>query len=114
MNQKEPENILKTADRLTAKDRHEYYGHPLDNFTHTAALINAYFGTEFKPEDVAIIMVMVKLSRQKNVHHLDNLVDICGYIRTIQMCDEKRWEKHVEKYRAFDSDGNEVLVERVP
>jgi hypothetical protein len=89
-------NILKKADELTARDRNADYGHPLDDFTRTAALVNAMYGTKFKAEDIAIIQICVKLSRQANRYKLDNLTDICGYARTIQMCDDERWKRGKE------------------
>jgi hypothetical protein len=72
------------------------YGHPYDNFKHTAALLNGYFqrklkpGEEIEPEDVGMVQILLKISRETNVHKRDNLVDICGYAKTIELSLEER------------------------
>lgn len=92
-----PENILKEADRLTSTARNADYGTPLDNFTQTALLINAAFGTNFTAEDIGLILILVKVSRHRNRAKHDNLVDIAGYARTIQMVEEERKARAILK-----------------
>jgi hypothetical protein len=76
-------NILEEANEITHGPRREAYGHPLDNFQHTAGLVNALLGHKFKEpltaNDVVAILRMVKESRQVNAPKRDNLVDIAGY-----------------------------------
>jgi hypothetical protein len=86
------ENVLAEADRLTAVDRQASYGHPADDFARTVKLINAYYGTAFEPEDWGKMMIMCKLARDAHAGKRDNLVDLCGYGRTIEKCREKRGE----------------------
>lgn len=80
------EFILDEAKRLVLGDRGAKYGHPLDNFTNTADIINALFKKklryDFTAEDVALLMICLKLSREIHVHTRDNLVDIAGYAQT--------------------------------
>jgi hypothetical protein len=78
-------NILKEADRLTSTDRHQDYGHPRDDFAKTAALFSALTGMEFPVEWVPLFMICVKLSREMHRHKDDNLIDLCGYARTLQL-----------------------------
>lgn len=99
-----PESILKEAERLVHGARQLAYGHPADDFARTAGMMNAQGyrklsgnGTFLiRPEDIPIIMLDVKLSREVNGHKRDNLVDICGYAETLQMVHERKhaeWEK---------------------
>jgi hypothetical protein len=71
-------------------DRGTDYGHPLDDFTKTAEMFNAWKGTKLTADDVAVFMMFVKLSREANKHKRDNLVDLCGYAQTLSMVKEER------------------------
>lgn len=89
-----PETILQEAQRLVYGARRADYGHPLDNFTHTAALINAHFGDQFSrpltAEQVGELMILLKLSRQHNKPTRDNLTDIAGYAGCIEAVESER------------------------
>lgn len=91
------ETILQEAQRLIYGDRNVDYGHPLDNFTHTAALLNAMYGTTFTPEDCPKIMILFKLSRSMNKEKRDNWVDIAGYAGTAQECVDEAMERAVKE-----------------
>ncbi len=84
------ENILEEANRIVGGARNKDYGSPLANFTQTAALINAAFGTSFIAEDIPILMILLKVSRHRNKRKRDNLVDIAGYARTAEMVADER------------------------
>lgn len=88
------ESILEEAQRLIHGARREKYGHPLDDYGRTAALINAEFSDKLKepftPEEAMIIMVLVKLSRQRNQPQRDNLVDAAGYLGCIELAEDER------------------------
>jgi len=45
----------------------------------------AAFGWDVDAEKVALAMILFKLSRAVHGHHRDNLVDIAGYARVIEM-----------------------------
>lgn len=81
----EKENILKTALE-TVIERGSDYGSADENMQQTADLINATFGTEFTAADVALIMVLVKVSREAYKPNKDNLVDIAGYAWVKSQC----------------------------
>lgn len=82
------ENVLQEADRIVGGDRGEDYGHPFHDFSRTAAMATALLGQEIRPDQVPLLMIAVKLSRQANRPKRDNLVDIAGYARTAEMVAE--------------------------
>lgn len=88
------ESILEEAQRLTNGARQADYGHPLDDYTRTANLINALFSHKlaqpFDAEDAAQIQMLVKLSRHQNVRKRDNMVDSAGYAWVTWECTEER------------------------
>lgn len=74
-------DILKDAHALVTGPRQEAYGHPSDCFRRWADLCNAYFGEDaFTPEDMAMIAVMLKLSRIRNKPEKDSFTDAAGYL----------------------------------
>jgi 5'-nucleotidase len=85
------ETITQEADRIVGGQRGEDYGHPRTDFTKTALIWQGITGRVFTPEEVGLCMIGVKLSREVNKHKRDNLVDIAGYAKTVQMVHE--WTK---------------------
>lgn len=82
------ESILHEAHRLTNRDRQTDYGHPYDDFSRTAAMWSQILGVDVTPQQVALCMVCVKVSREINRPKRDNRVDIAGYINCLQMIQE--------------------------
>lgn len=67
------------AEGLVA-ERGEHYGDPIANHDRIAALWSAYLGTKVRAHDVALCMVLVKVSRSKvDPKYGDNYDDIAGY-----------------------------------
>ena len=66
-------------------DRQENYGHPSRNFARIARLWNAYLqgyysDVNISNEDVAIMMILMKVARLiETPDHEDSIVDIAGY-----------------------------------
>lgn len=83
------ETICQEADRLVSTDRNDDYGHPSLDFGRIAALWHETFGWKVRPKDVALAMILVKISREINRPKRDNLVDIAGYARTIEMLEDE-------------------------
>uniref|UniRef100_A0A6M3JRA0 Putative structural protein n=1 Tax=viral metagenome TaxID=1070528 RepID=A0A6M3JRA0_9ZZZZ len=75
--------ILKEADALVGGIRLVAYGHPLDDYTRTAAMWSAILGTEVTPEKAMLCMIAVKISRECNCPKRDNRVDIAGYAKCL-------------------------------
>lgn len=77
------ETTLQEAQRLTHGPRQADYSHPFDDYTRTAELVNAALRHKLRvnldPEDVTIIMCLVKISRQMHKPKRDNMVDLAGY-----------------------------------
>ena len=88
-------SILELANDLIQGDRGESYGHPLDDFARTARRWEAILRVQITPEQVALCMVCVKISRECNKHQLDNLSDGAGYFGTIEMIKDER-EKRIK------------------
>ena len=83
-------SILLEAQGLVHGDRQVMYGHPLDDFSRTAAMWSAILGVPVTAEQVGLCMCAVKISRQCNSPKRDNLVDLAGYAETVQMVADER------------------------
>ena len=83
------ESICQEADRIVSNDRQSTYGHPRDDFSRTASMWEAILGLPpgaIDPEQVAMCMIAVKLSRLCNKYSRDTMVDIAGYAKCIDLC----------------------------
>lgn len=86
------ETILEEAERLVAGDRQRDYSHPMEDFTRTGRIWGALLerwaakpSEPVPPQIVGMCMTAVKMSREVHRHKRDNLVDGCGYLRTVDM-----------------------------
>lgn len=82
-NKTPPANILEEAAALIYGDREADYGSVTENFGNIAKGWSVLAGTEITPEQVGLMMVWLKISRQVNKPKHDNLVDAAGYIGCI-------------------------------
>lgn len=75
-------DILDIAKEYVTKDRAADHGDMEDNFLTIAAYWNTHLGIHLiGPQDVAVMMTLLKLARIKqNEKHLDNWIDACGYM----------------------------------
>lgn len=95
------ESILIRAERLINGERRAAYGHPLDDYTRTAAIVSAAFAHKLKEpltaEDMLMVMVFVKCSRQINKFGTDNLADLAGYAGCIEAAKDERERRSTER-----------------
>lgn len=77
-------NILREAEALVYGDREKDYGSPLNEFLRTAKIWSAIIGAEVTPQQVALCMVGLKISRECHKHKRDNLIDGAGYFATLE------------------------------
>lgn len=86
------ESVLLEAQRLTHGARRADYGPPIDDYARTAAmasgLLRDKLTSPITASEMAMIMVLVKLSRQINAPKRDNMVDAAGYAWVAHSCAE--------------------------
>lgn len=73
------QQVLDEALKIVLADRQTDYGTPESNFGIIADLWTVYLDTPIRPDDVAAMMILLKLARHKNARRMDNAVDIAGY-----------------------------------
>lgn len=89
-------SILTTAEEIINGQRALDYGDAKENHERIATLWGAYKrGVEFSPEDVAVMMILLKIARfMENGYHQDTVVDIAGYagvLEKMQLPPEQRY-----------------------
>lgn len=70
---------LDSAKEIVTGDRNVQYGEPKDNFSLVADLWSVYLCDTLTAADVANLMILFKVARNRGGHKDDNWVDICGY-----------------------------------
>jgi hypothetical protein len=87
------ESALEEAQRLVHGNRGADYGHPIVDFSRTAAMWSGMWREKLtapiEPGEVALAMILVKVSREMNRAKRDNAVDIAGYAETLTMVRER-------------------------
>lgn len=72
--------VFEESREAVLDDRGETHGGIHDNFGQTAAFWSAYLGADVTPYDVAVMMVLLKASRQKSGDtDPDHYIDMAGY-----------------------------------
>lgn len=84
------ETALQESQRLVHGERNASYGHPLDDYTTTAALWSAVLGHPVTAEQAILCMILVKVSRESRIHKRDNCVDIAGYAECLNWAVDER------------------------
>lgn len=76
----ERKDILNKANSIVHGDREQSYGSPENNFGKISAFWTSYLGHKITPEDVANMMILMKVARNSSGNYKDdNYIDICGY-----------------------------------
>jgi hypothetical protein len=86
---KTSKSVSLDAHALVHGVRRKEYGPVRDSFQWVADLANVVLpGKDLSPEDIALLMICVKLARERHSHKRDNLVDLCGYADLLQQLHE--------------------------
>ncbi len=87
----EKETVLAEASRLVDGVRQSDYGHPSDNYSAMADMVNALLAHKFKDGefvdalDCVRMLICMKLVRDSHKTKRDNWVDTAGYARVGEM-----------------------------
>lgn len=74
------DEILSKAKSIINGERQGTYGDAEDSLQTIADMWSAYLNTEISSEDVANMMILMKVARNSSgVYKDDNWIDICGY-----------------------------------
>ena len=92
--------LLKEAQKLVEKDRHEDYGDKLTNHRNIAKLWSAFLDVEISAHDVAICMGLVKIARLKHAHKKDSYLDLAAYAAIAGEIEER-----TDRHQSFETEG---------
>lgn len=83
----ESKTVCQEADELTRDggERRKDYGGVVDFGRRAAMAWSAILNSEVTPEQVYLCMIAYKAVREANAPKRDNLVDVCGYARVIEI-----------------------------
>jgi hypothetical protein len=99
------ENILKRANDVVT-ERGKVYGHPLKDFSRTAMIWSGILGIDVKPDQVAMCMIGLKLSRLvETPGHEDSILDIAGYTWCLEQCIDGEKNEDKQKDANTKSEG---------
>lgn len=75
------EEFCEVIKTIVCGDRDEQYGGPEDNFSNIADWWSAYLDFGITSEDVAVMMILMKVARlqSSNFTSEDSWIDIAGY-----------------------------------
>ncbi|ATN92183.1 hypothetical protein SEA_TIPSYTHETREX_53 [Mycobacterium phage TipsytheTRex] len=107
-------SILTTAEEIINGQRAQDYGDAKENHERIATLWGAYKrGVEFTPEDVAVMMILLKIARfMENGYHQDTVVDIAGYAGVLEKMQLPKEERYLAKAgRKFEFLNEEIPVD---
>lgn len=91
-------SILQEAQELVGVDRAKDWGGVTPSFTRIANLWSAYKeDTKFTAMDVAMMLVLLKVSRSKTSPKRDTFVDIAGYSECAAQIADHNADKELEQ-----------------
>lgn len=76
--------VLEEAKKIITGARRKSYGPVERSFKEVATLWSVVFKREVSTFEVALAMIALKLQREANSHHRDNLVDLAGYTALLE------------------------------
>lgn len=84
--EQKPDLLAEAA--ATIKERQANYDHPAKNFARIAKMWSAILDVEVTAKDVALMMIALKITREKHAHDPDNSLDILGYKMCLEQLEE--------------------------
>ena len=78
-------SVLSRAEELVSRDRLADYGDPREMFDGVARVWSAILGCPVTASQAALCMAGLKLVREAHRHKPDNLVDLAGYARVLEL-----------------------------
>ena len=72
--------ILHEAESLVSNDREREHGDFYSNAYLTAKLWYGYTGYDIQPEQVPVMLALLKVARSNNSNNMDNFRDAAGYL----------------------------------
>lgn len=82
---KEKLTVLQEAEKLINGDRLADYGGAEESFDQIAGLWSVVLGIDVTAEQVALCMIMLKVSRYLHGSQRDSVVDLCGYAGLLEV-----------------------------
>ena len=94
-------SVCQEADEIVSGERRSDYGHPSDEFKQVSQMWSAITGVEINSRQVGLMMICLKVVRENHKHKRDNLVDIAGYAKTVELVEESFFREafNNENYR---------------
>lgn len=81
------QEVLRTAENLICCDREQDYGSPYQSFQRIARLWSAYLSVQIQASEVAVMMALLKASRQvASPDKKDSYDDGAGYFALAYEC----------------------------
>ena len=109
------QSILAVADGLINGARRSTYGHPADDYGRVSGAVNSFFshlfkdGCGFRAEDIPVIVILIKISREVHCAKRGNRVDGAGYWGVIDMIHEERSRRSQQSEEATTEFLDEVI-----
>lgn len=77
--EKKQNTILDEAKTIVEGVRRQEYGDITDSFNRIARMWGGYLGITITNQDVAHLMIMLKIARNYSAYKQDSMIDVCGY-----------------------------------
>lgn len=82
------ETVCQEADRIVGGPKREEYGDPRESLERVAKMWTIIVDSFVGPQDVALMMICMKIAREYHAHKRDNIVDMIGYAKLLQSYEE--------------------------
>lgn len=82
-------SILDKAKETVGGERQDQYGDVSESFERIAMMWSGYLGQTLNKQDVANLMILMKVSRAKNGYHEDSYIDIAGYVHCVDVLKQR-------------------------